>query len=239
MSNIREFHAPKLLCFGAMIAMASFSHADTILAVDDSAATTHFGQTASSPCIFGGSDCKGAVGFPTQTSISVGGGVSTVDAGTAGGGASNGLPVLFDVTAGQIRGIAGGTFGNVFIVGVDINQAGNPPGSNLNMLQFQLVDTTTNTTLAHLNTPTALTLFANGTGFSDALFSTIDITGISGTDNLEFRLRYDNASDGTDSFFLISTGAPPPQVPEPLTMGLTGAGLVGIYFLRRRQSASL
>ena len=29
--------------------------------------------------------------------------------------------------------------------------------------------------------------------------------------------------------------APPAQVPEPLTIGLTGAGLVGIYFLRRRR----
>lgn len=81
---------------------------------------------------------------------------------------SVGSPVLFDVTAGQIRGLIGGTFGDGFMIGVDINQAGNPPGSNLNMLLFQVWDTTTNTELAHLPSPTQLSLFANGTGFTDA-----------------------------------------------------------------------
>ena len=231
MGELRLFHTPKLLCFGAMIAMASLGHADTILSIDNSASTPHYQQTADDPCIFGGSDCKAAAGFPTETSISVGGGVSVVG--------SVATPVLFNVTAAQIRGLAGNTFGDAFFVGVDINQAGNPPGSNMNMLLFQVVDTTTGTTLAHLTTPVQLALFSNGTGFTDALFETVSIAGLAGTDNIQFRLAYDNASDGTDSFFLISTAVPPPQVPEPLTMGLTGAGLVGIYFLRRRRPSSL
>jgi len=231
MGKIRRFYTPKLLCFGAVIAMASVGRADTILSVDNSAATPHYQQTKDDPCIFGGSDCKGAVGFPTQTSTAVGGGVSTVG--------SIASPLLFDVTAGAIRNLAGGTFGDGFMIGVDINQAGNPPGSNLNMLLFEVWDTTTHLELAHLPVPTELSLFANGTGFTDALFQSVSIAGLSASDNIQFRLAYDNASDGSDSFFLVSTAAPPPQVPEPLTMGLTGAGLVGIYFLRRRRPASL
>jgi len=230
MSNMRVFQAPKLLCFGVAIAMASVGHAAAIsLTVDDTAATTRYQQTKDDPCIFGGNDCQGAINFPTQTSIAVGGGVSTVGSVAA--------PVLYNVTAGQIRGLIGGTFGDAFFIGVDINQAGNPPGSNINMLKFEVWDTTTSTELAFLPLPQTLTLFANGTGFTDAIFKTVSIAGLAGTDNIQFRLAYDNASDGTDSFFLISTAAPPPQVPEPLTMGLTGAGLVGIYFLRRRRSA--
>lgn len=230
MSKIRCIYTPKLLCFGVVIAMASLGRADTILSVDNSATTAHYQQTKDDPCIFGGSDCKGSVGFPTQTDISITGNGTTVG--------SVGTPVVFDVTAGAIRGLAGGTFGNVFMVGVDINQAGNPPGSNLNMLLFEVWDTSTNTELAHLGTPQQLSLFANGTGFTDALLKSVTICAAC-NDNIQFRLAYDNASDGTDSFFLISTGALPPQVPEPLTMGLTGAGLVGIYFLRRRRPASL
>ncbi|HTM14869.1 MAG TPA: PEP-CTERM sorting domain-containing protein [Bryobacteraceae bacterium] len=231
MMEFRLIQTPKLLCFGIMIAMASIGHADTILSVDNSASTPHYQQTKDDPCIFGGSDCKGAVGFPTQTSTAVGGGVSTVG--------SVASPLLFDVTAGAIRGLANNTFGNAFMIGVDINQAGNPPGSNLNMLMFEVWDNTTNTELAHLPVPTQLSLFANGTGFTDALFQSVSIAGLSASDIIRFKLAYDNASDGTDSFFLVSTVVPPPQVPEPLTMGLTGAGLVGIYFLRGRRPSSL
>jgi len=218
-----------------MVAAASYSYAATILTVDNSATTIHYQQTADDPCIFGAPDCAPAAGFPTETSIAVGGSVSTVDAGTVGGGASNTQPVLFNVTAAQIRGLDAGLFGNTFMIGVDINQSGN---AFINMLQFDVWDMTTNTELATLPTNTQLNIFHNGTGFSDALLSSVNILGLTGTDTIQFRLRYDNASDGTESFFLISTATPPPQVPEPLTLGLTGAGLVGIYFVRRRRPSS-
>jgi hypothetical protein len=150
------------------------------------------------------------------------------------------LPALFDVKVSRIEGLKGGTFGNAFIIGVDINQAGNAPGSNMNVVQFEVWDTTTTTELAHMTSHTQLALFANGTGFTDALLSSVSLAGLGSGNNIEFRLQYNNASDGPDSFFLISTtGPPPPQIPEPWTMSLTGAGLVGIYFLRRRRSASL
>jgi PEP-CTERM motif len=235
MTAPRLIYTPKLLCFGVMIAMASGGYAATILSVDNSATTIHYQQTADDPCIFGNSDCQGSAGFPTQTNTNIGGSTSIFDAGTSAGGASNGSPALFDVTAGQIRGLAGGTFGNVFLIGVDINQAGS---DYLNVLQFEVWDTTTATQLAYLSVPTQLNVFKNGTGFTDALLSSVTICAAC-NDNIQFRLRYDNASDGPDSFFLVSTAAPPPQVPEPLTMGLTGAGLVGIFFLRRRRPSSV
>lgn len=220
--------------FVALTAAAGFASPIT-LTVDNSATTTHFQQTQDDPCIFGGSDCAPAPGFPTETNINVGGSVSTIDLGTVSGGASNGLPVLFNATVAQITGLAGGTFGKVFKIGVDINEAGNTNSLPINILQLEVWDGATE--LAFLPTNTSLTTFSNGTGFSDALLSSVNLTGLAPTDTIQFRLRYNGASDGTDSFFLISTSAPPPTVPEPVTSALVGSGLIALFFVRRRWAA--
>jgi hypothetical protein len=205
---------------------ASGGYASTVLTVDNSATTTHYQQTLDDPCIFGGPDCAPSAGFPTQTSIAVGGSESIVDLGTVGNNPSNGLPVLFDVSVGAIRGLAGGSFGDAFMIGVDINEAGNEP--DINIVLFEIWNTTLNTQLAFLTPNTSLTIFHNGTGFSDALLSAVDLTGFANTDNIQFRLKYNGASDGTDSMFLISTDVPPPIVPEPGSLVLLGIGLLGI-----------
>jgi hypothetical protein len=210
--------------FMALAASAGYASPIT-LTVDNSSTTTHYQQTKDDPCIFGGNDCQPASGFPTETSIAVGGNVSTVG------------PVVFDVTAGAIRGLIGGTFGNVFMIGVDLNVANGAP---INISQLEVWDTTANTELAFLPSGTSLTTFANGTGFTDALLSHVDLGSTSITpnaDNIQFRLTYSGATDGTDSFFLISTSAPPPVVPEPVTSALVGTGLVGLFFVRRHRAA--
>jgi hypothetical protein len=203
------------------------------LSVDNSASTTHFQQNFDDPCIFGGPDCQPAPGFPTETSIAVGGSVSIIDAGTVNNLPSNGQPVLFSATVAQITGLAGGLFGNTFKIGVDINEAGNGTSLPINILQFEVWDGATE--LAFLPTNTSLTAFANGTGFSDALLSSVSLAGLPTTDTIQFRLRYNGASDGTDSFFLVSTtGGVSPVVPEPISSALVGTGLISLFFLRRR-----
>jgi PEP-CTERM motif len=218
----------------ALTASRGYATVATQLTVDNSASTIEYQQTYDDPCVFGGSDCKNLSPFPTETNINVGGSVSIVDNGTQLGGASDGMPTLFNVSAGDIRGLAGGTFGSVFVIGVDLNVANKAP---IDILQLEVWDTTANTELAFLQPGTELNIFRNGTGFTDALLSSVNLnlySNIADTNNIQFRLQYSGATDGPESFFLISTSVPPPTVPEPITSGLVGTGLVGLFFLRRR-----
>jgi NAD/NADP transhydrogenase beta subunit len=50
-----------------------------------------------------------------------------------------------------------------------------------------------------------------------------------------FYANLDNTTDGREEFFLISTTAPPPVIPEPASMTLLGTGLVGIASAIRRR----
>jgi hypothetical protein len=215
----------------AVLVTSSFVYADTLLTVDNTASTIHYTQQTGAPCIYGYPSCKNG-GFPAFTSIQVGGNDTIVDAGTVANNPSNGLPVLFTTTAALIKGL--GVGGQTWI-GFDVNESVN---TTINILQFDVVDMTTSTTLAHLNTNTPLATFANGTGFSDALLKGLDLTSISGTDQIQFSLRYDDASDGTEQVFLISQNNPPPPIPEPASIVLLGTAFLSTaYYLRRRGRA--
>lgn len=103
----------------------------------------------------------------------------------------------------------------------------NPPSgshdSNLTAGGYSVLDTTNTTyTLAT----------HNGNGFSDALSSTIDITGLT-TAKFVFEGSIQNDSDGMEQFFLIPTAA----VPEPASILMLGASVAGLLLgMRKKRS---
>lgn len=219
----------RFLSLIAALCILSFgAYADVLLTIDNTATTAEYQQQTNRPCIYGYGPCGAPpAGFPAYTNISIGGSETIVDAGTLTQPhpASNGAPVLFNATAAQLTGVAG----NAIWLGVDVNENNN---TSINILQFEIEDTTTSTMLAHLAPGTVLAAFTNGTGYSDAILKGLDLTGIAGTDNIQFRLQYNDASDGTEQFFAI---AGPTAIPEPASILLLGSLLAGFAtYLRKR-----
>jgi hypothetical protein len=92
-----------------------------------------------------------------------------------------------------------------------------------------VIDTTGN-----LNTPQNIGFPSNnGNGFGDYLLSTVNLTGLASNALILFHAVWSGASDGAESFFILS--AAPNVVPLPPAALLFGSGLLGMAFLRRRR----
>lgn len=57
----------------------------------------------------------------------------------------------------------------------------------------------------------------------------------SGFDTLRIDWRMADLNNGYEQLFILRSGAPDIDIPEPLTIGLVGAGLIGVGLLRRRR----
>ncbi len=75
----------------------------------------------------------------------------------------------------------------------------------------------------------------NGSGFSDDQLNGFSLAGLLGTDTVSFNLTYNNGTDGSEEFFLIA-GTPTVPVPEPSTVAILGAALLGFGALYRRRA---
>jgi hypothetical protein len=176
-------------------------------------------QTANSPCVIAENSCKNPSSF----------GVGLIP---------NGNPSSYDVTSAtytvdQITSLIGT---NTFMVGIDVNTTTRPLATEY--LQFfgiyvngVLIDSFGTLTPGSLGTQ--LYTQNNGNGFSDELLKGFDLSSFSSTASVTFRAIVNNATDGNEQFFLISTASNP--VPEPGTTAMLGAGLIGMGYLARRK----
>jgi len=116
--------------------------------------------------------------------------------------------------------------GNALLLGLDINQASGQPAQTLTSFTMSI-----NGVLAD-STPGATSVPAgnNGNGYADYLLSNFSSFGAN--DTILFHFVFSNANDGTENVFLI--GGPASSVPEPISVALTGSGLLGLLFLRKR-----
>jgi hypothetical protein len=119
--------------------------------------------------------------------------------------------------------------GNPLRIGLDINQANGPQTLTLFTMAIgnTVVDTYNGTTG---NVPAT----NNGNGFADYLLQ--NFSSFAATDSITFHFVFSDANDGTENLFLI--GGPGSSLPEPISVVLTGSGLVGLFLLKRRFSAS-
>jgi hypothetical protein len=200
----------------AMLALMGAASADTVLTLTGPIAGNTVGpQSTSSPCVIAATQCQQPAGFgfnnfTSSGAISSYNMYSTTPTATVADGVQ-GTPY----TVAQLTG-AGLTS---FLVAIDVNTTA-AAGETLQL--FEVLDTTANTRLAHYTGPTVIGgINNNGNGFGDWTLSTISLAGLPSTDGILFHAVWNNASDGGESFFLVSTPAP---VPGPIA----GAGLPGL-----------
>jgi hypothetical protein len=176
-----------------------------------------FNQTAQNPCVIGDNPCGG--GPIPFTAI---GNDSSYDVYS---------PIY---TASQITNIVGGS---TFILGLDLNNNANP--QTITAVEMLISGTSVNNILTN---PTdlyqwagsiSLKAAANGSGHSDMLFQTFDLTGFAANTQVQFHLVMPTATPGAESLFLINNGDL--VAPEPSTFGLAGASFVALAAIRRRR----
>jgi hypothetical protein len=130
-------------------------------------------------------------------------------------------------TVGQITGIVG----NSFLVAIDVNTT-QAAGETLSL--FEVI--VNGGVLYNFTTPTVIGGVANnGNGYGDWTLGNISFAGLAANSTVLFHATWSGASDGAESFFLVSAGGPPTAVPEPETYAMLLAGLGMMGFIARRR----
>ncbi len=199
-------------------------------------------QTAQTPSIFAGAVPTQPADFGWEQFPS-GGSSTTYDATTGTGavdwenaatGGSGPVPGP-DYTVQQIMEALGGE--SSFFVGIDTNTT----AADSEVLQLFEVSidqglgfsvefncgTAANAACGAIAPPNN-----NGTGFSDFLLGTVDLSTFASTDLVQFRTIITGAVDGQEQLFLIQETA---VVPVPAAVWLFGSGLLGLVGVARRK----
>lgn len=228
----------RLLSVFALIAIAA-------LVVERPAAATITLESPSSivvqqkydhPCIFGGNSCNNPTGF----------GYTKLSNNPSGDTYNAYAYPTSPYTVGQIRNILALTDPinfNSFMVGIDVNTTSadsealqlfsmtvtNAAGTILGQQQFS-----SNTINPGGIVGAPLITQNNGSGFSDAILKTFDLSTFASADTVQFHLIENGAVDGAEEYFLVNAANPEP-VPAPGTLGIMGVGLIGLWMVVRRR----
>jgi len=132
-------------------------------------------------------------------------------------------------TVDEIRSLVG----NTFSIGVDLNQAlGQNDGAYV-LKAFTMSEN--GVTMFSTSGPVTLTPLSPGNGFSDALISGFDLTGLPGNTKITFTTDFSGGTAGREQYFLHNgdvTGDTPSATPEPGTWLLLATGAAAL--IRRR-----
>jgi hypothetical protein len=209
---------------GASLLTGMVAHAEVLLTAENPGSVL-YQQQQNSPCVIGYDNCSNPSGF----------GYTEISPGPAGDSYTLTSPIY---TVGQIAALVG----NVFYIGIDVNTARTTSIIGMDYATEILLNfyaTINGTSEFRYTGPLNLAIAANGTGYSDVILKTFDLSSFAQTATVTFTASIDNASDGREQFFLISAtnpGGPGTSVPEPGTIAVLGLGLLGMGFAAKRKA---
>ena len=183
-------------------------------------------QSAQNPCVIAATTCQQPAGFG-YNNYTQGGNISSYDMFSTTPTAN--VPDGVQGTPYTVAQLVGAGLTS-FVIGIDVNTTG-AAGETLQLFQVIIngvvaYDYIGPTLIGQINN--------NGNGYADWTLGTVSLANLSPNATVLFHAVWNNGTDGGEHFFLIPTSTP--NVPEPTSLLLLGAGLSAFGILRYRQN---